>query len=66
MWCIMKTEPTPAKSPRRETGIRLHEDQIRKLDLLVSLTKGRRKRSHFICEAIDEFLATKLNSLSIA
>lgn len=65
MWCIMNTA-TQGKVVRKETGIRLPEDQIAKLDLLVKLGGQRRKRSQFICEAIDEFLASRLNKLSVA
>ncbi len=52
------------KPAKRETGIRLWEDQIHKLDLLVDRSRGRRKRSQFISEAIDEFLDRQLRSLN--
>lgn len=59
-------ETTQVKILRKETGVRLPVDQIQKLDLLVQLNNGRRKRSSFICEAIDVFLADRLSKLTVA
>lgn len=45
---------------KKETGVRLYEDQIQKLDMLVTLGNGRKDRSTLIREAIDNLLAQRL------
>jgi hypothetical protein len=56
----MKTPNSPRK---RETGVRLYEDQIHKLDMLVSLGNGRKDRSTLIREAIDGLIALRLGNV---
>ena len=59
----MHATKTVATMPRkRETGVRLYEDQITKLDMLVTLHNGRKDRSTLIREAIDALLAQRLGS----
>lgn len=52
------------RNPTRETGIRLYTDQIKSLDLLVALCRGRKDRSTLIREAIDEFTARRLRAMT--
>jgi hypothetical protein len=47
---------------KRETGVRLYEDQITKLDMLVTLAHGRKDRSTLIREAIDNMLAQRFSA----
>lgn len=47
---------------KRETGVRLYEDQITKLDMLVTLANGRKDRSTLIREAIDNLIAQRLST----
>jgi hypothetical protein len=42
------------------------EDQQRNLDLLVGLSQGRKKRSHLILEALDEYIASRMSRLTPA
>lgn len=50
---------------KKETGVRLYEDQITKLDILVTLGNGRKDRSTLIREAIDNLLAQRLGAATI-
>lgn len=61
MWCEMNI--LQGTLPRkRETGVRLYEDQITKLDMLVTLANGRKDRSTLIREAIDNLIAQRLST----
>jgi hypothetical protein len=46
----------------RETGVRLYEDQIEKLDIIVMLGNGREDRSRLIREGIDNLIAQRLGN----
>lgn len=46
----------------RETGVRLYEDQIEKLDMIVTLSNRREDRSRLIREGIDQVIAQRLGS----
>jgi len=59
-WCMNGTN-VAARPRKRETGVRLYEDQVTKLDMLVLLTNGRKDRSTLIREAIDALLAQRLS-----
>jgi hypothetical protein len=63
MWCEMNTLRGSKKGNRlRETGVRLYEDQIEKLDMIVTLGNRREDRSRLIREGIDQLIAQRLGS----
>jgi hypothetical protein len=46
----------------RPASFRLCEDQLEKLDILVTLARGRKDRSVLIREALDSYIESKIPS----
>jgi len=51
---------TMRRNRKRSTGLRLCEDQLEKLDILVKLAHGRKDRSVLIREAVDVYIETRI------
>lgn len=62
----MKAISQPGRIHRKETGLRVPEDQLRNFDFLAGLTRGRKKRSHLMLEAFDEYIAVRMSRLTPA
>lgn len=57
---LVQKSPQGKPSRLRETGVRLYEDQIEKLNIIVTLGNGREDRSRLIREGIDQLIAQRL------
>ena len=52
-----------SKIRMRPASFRLCEDQLEKLDILVTLARGRKDRSVLIREALDSYIESKIPKL---